>query len=137
MYLLSFIMTIRKTLTSIVLAGALALGVAGCKDNVQNNSRPSTAQEYAQRAESNNNMLRISMDYNRAQYLQMMEIVENNTSLLQQSGKSVDISDYLNNAREYAQRAESNNNMLRISMDYNRAQYQLNQAILEQQEALK
>ena len=35
MYPPSFSMTIRKTLTSIVLAGALALGVAGCKDDNQ------------------------------------------------------------------------------------------------------
>jgi hypothetical protein len=32
-------MTIRKTLTSIVLAGALALGVAGCKDSSNQESK--------------------------------------------------------------------------------------------------
>ena len=38
------IMTMRKTLTTIVLAGALALGVTGCKDDnpeSQRKSRPS------------------------------------------------------------------------------------------------
>ena len=41
-------MAIRKTLTSIVLAGALALGVAGCKDNNSQNQPKQNIFPYTQ-----------------------------------------------------------------------------------------
>ena len=48
MYLPSFIMAIRKTLTSIVLAGALALGLAGCKEDSSQNQPKQNLFPYTQ-----------------------------------------------------------------------------------------
>ena len=67
-------MTIRRTLGTIILASALALGGTGCSDDGQNKS----AQEYAQSAENRSIVHRVNADYNKAQYLQLIEIVENN-----------------------------------------------------------
>jgi len=115
------------------LASALALGGTGCSDDGQNKS----AQEYAQSAENRSIVHRVNADYNKAQYLQLIEIVENNNQMLETKGTSVDISDYLNKAQEYAENAENTSFVHRVNADYNRAQYELNQAILKQQEALK
>ena len=58
----------KKTL-AIIFAGALALGISGCKDKSKANSRhPKTAQEYVQQGEKSGFWDGINNGYNRAQY---------------------------------------------------------------------
>ncbi len=78
-----------------------------------------------------------SLNYNRAQYLQLQEIIENNNKLLEQKGVSVDISEYIKTAEEYAESAEDFTTIHASNYRYNKAQYYMNEAVLKQQEALK
>ncbi|MBI2669288.1 hypothetical protein HYX14_05600 [Candidatus Woesearchaeota archaeon] len=132
-------MTINKTLGTIVLASALALGTSGC--GKEETIGTLNSQNYQAVHENVRNdkfgghgtNLRAS----RANYLQQMEIFKNNEQILKKSGLEVDVSKYLSEAQSLQLSAE--NSLLGgygANLTYKEALYQLNEAIIVQQRTI-
>ena len=110
-------MELKQTLCSLV--ASIVIGVIGCE-----NSNPSrtnkTATHYQQKAEERADVNHANLDYNRAQYLQLMQILENNTSILRNCGLEIEVDQYIKKAIGYQQSAEKRVSVYHANLDYNK-----------------
>lgn len=114
-----------------LLAGVLAS--TGCsKVDIDTEKTPS---EYVVKAERRKIVLRANMDYSKAHYLTLMEILRKNEQILAEHGKTVDVSHWTSLAEDYVN--EPVFTVHQANLTYNRALYELELAVCKQQEALE
>ena len=133
-------MNIKNTLTGIVIASTLALGVTGC--NYHSNEFDNLKEKEKALVQYNTAEDRLIIghgaiqDMSDAAYHQELEIIENNSKILNAKNLNVDISTYLNNARKEHEKMSGLIIGYKSNYHTSKAAYYAGQAILLQQEAL-
>jgi hypothetical protein len=91
---------------------------------------------YVQRAEERGLNRNAALDYSRAHYRSLLDIIKRNESHLSEHGKAADISGLLTEAARYRSEAEREGFTNAAMIDYHRAIHRLTTAVERQQQAL-